>query len=312
MTPLLLITGFLGAGKTTLLADLLPRLAAQGLAPHVILNDFQNALVDAARLRDLTGLVIPVSGSCVCCGSRDELLDALVGVPTEPGHLVLIEANGTADTEELLEMLGADPRARPFGPPRQVVVVDLQRWQRRHWNNEIERRQVRTATHVVYSRDAEVDADRRRAVAADLASCNARLVSTDAGGLALALRNWTATPAASDAPASPRAGTRTPADHARHHVAAWDCPLPVRVERDRLLAFLRDLPAEVVRAKGVAFLADNEAVLFQRVEDAEGISLLQLGDPSGLHPLAIFIGPGLDTRDLAARVRGLDERGAPA
>ena len=47
MTPLILIAGFLGAGKTTLLRALLPRLGARGLRPHVILNDYENADVDA-------------------------------------------------------------------------------------------------------------------------------------------------------------------------------------------------------------------------------------------------------------------------
>ncbi len=47
MTPLVLLVGFLGAGKTTYLRALIPALTAEGLQPHVIINDYQNARVDA-------------------------------------------------------------------------------------------------------------------------------------------------------------------------------------------------------------------------------------------------------------------------
>ncbi len=48
MTPLLLVTGFLGSGKTSLLRRLLPRLNDAGLATHVVLQDFVNAVLDKA------------------------------------------------------------------------------------------------------------------------------------------------------------------------------------------------------------------------------------------------------------------------
>ena len=37
----------------------------------------QCAKVDAELLRGLVASVLPISGSCVCCGSREELLGAL-------------------------------------------------------------------------------------------------------------------------------------------------------------------------------------------------------------------------------------------
>src|SRR5882757_10372319 len=53
MTPLVLLVGFLGSGKTTYLRALLPALQSNGLDPHVVINDYQNAKVDAALLHDL-------------------------------------------------------------------------------------------------------------------------------------------------------------------------------------------------------------------------------------------------------------------
>lgn len=47
MTPLIIIVGFLGSGKTTYLKKLLPLLSNLGIEPHVIINDYENASIDA-------------------------------------------------------------------------------------------------------------------------------------------------------------------------------------------------------------------------------------------------------------------------
>ena len=52
--PLLIISGFLGAGKTTLLRRILAELDARELRSDVILNDFENATIDAATLNKHT------------------------------------------------------------------------------------------------------------------------------------------------------------------------------------------------------------------------------------------------------------------
>ena len=59
MPPLILIVGFLGSGKTTYLRRLLPELRGRGIDPHVIINDYQNARVDAELLRELAVSIVP-------------------------------------------------------------------------------------------------------------------------------------------------------------------------------------------------------------------------------------------------------------
>jgi G3E family GTPase len=100
--PLALLVGFLGAGKTRFLTQLLPELHARGLRPRVILNDFANASIDASRLAELDALVTPLNGECVCCTSLRELMDALLAVQGRPGDVMLIEANGATEADELL------------------------------------------------------------------------------------------------------------------------------------------------------------------------------------------------------------------
>ncbi len=124
MTPLVLTVGFLGSGKTTFLKNLLPRLAALGIEPGVVINDYQNAGVDAAQLRELTGTVEAISGDCVCCGSKDELLETLRKFEHRPGRVVIVDdviTAGTAIREsvEIIRAAGATPAGVALALDRQ-------------------------------------------------------------------------------------------------------------------------------------------------------------------------------------------------
>ena len=57
MIPLVLMAGFLGAGKTRFLTTLIPQLLERGVRVRIVLNDFENAKIDAARLGELDALV---------------------------------------------------------------------------------------------------------------------------------------------------------------------------------------------------------------------------------------------------------------
>ncbi len=173
MTPLVLLVGFLGAGKTTYLRALIPALTAEGLQPHVIINDYQNARVDAELLRELTDTVVSISGSCVCCGSRDELMTSLTAFEPGPGRVVVVETNGTTDAEALVELLSLEPTLGSLTQPIQVSVIDTKRWQKRFWHNSLELEQTRTAGYVWLSRWEDVDSKRREAVGASLSRSKA-------------------------------------------------------------------------------------------------------------------------------------------
>jgi G3E family GTPase len=303
MTPLVVITGFLGAGKTTFLRDLLPLLPARGVTPVVIINDYMNALVDAAQVRDLAKAVLAVSGSCVCCGSRDELMDALATVDLPPNAAVLVEVNGTADPPVLLEFLAADKRAARFQPPVQVTVIDAERWQRRHWNNDIEAEQALTASYLQITRGAKVGAERVAEVEAGLRTRNPHATIVTPVAFADIVADLVRGRANPPSVALPREHL----PHDAHHYAAIELPMPAAIARADLLRFLDALPDEVVRAKGVAFLPDEggNAYLFQKIEGRGTAALMKLGTPEGLRPTVIFIGPRLPEATLRAAVQSL-------
>lgn len=314
--PLVLIAGFLGSGKTSLLQRVLPRLTASGIVPHVVVNDYRNAWVDAQTLEGLARSVHAIHGTCVCCDSRDDLMNTLATLTLPERSAVLLEANGTADTAELIEVLTAEPRLRRFTLPVQVTTVDAKRWQKRMWHNRLEAGQARTASYLMLTRQDQVTETRWATVCADVTAVNTRAEWTSPDHLAeriarlvesadsLPARRFVSRLTLALAPPSP-AGHH----HADHHFASMELALPAVVQRSGLSAFLRELPDVVIRAKGVAVLEGNppQPVLFQKVEGRDEPGLIPLKTSQPLAPAAILIGvscPEETIRALAVRCFG--------
>ncbi len=326
MIPLALLVGFLGAGKTRFLTDLIPTLHARHLRPRVILNDFSNAAIDASRLALLDALVTPLNGECVCCGSLRELMDLLQSTTGAPGDVMLIEANGATETDELLGYLTMDSRLSHFTLPVQVTVVDASRWQRRWFNNTLEAEQTRTATHVMLNWTHKLKADRLTAVETSVRAVNPRATFTTVDAFADTMAAISAD--AQGTPTRPTAGqhdhephrpdrhgeTQThghgsalaPATH-RHPFASASLPLPAQVNREAFVAFVRALPPSIVRAKGLVRFADRPQEMF--VWNRIGGRKQMLLDPSSPHatakPVALFIGVDLPLDALADSISSL-------
>lgn len=318
MTPLVLIVGFLGSGKTTFLKTLIPSLAERGIRPGLLINDYQNAKVDAEQFRDLIEEVRALSGDCVCCGSREQLFEELGRFSHEPGRVMIVETNGTTDSAALIEAIALDPALRQFTDPVQVTLIDGQRWQKRFWHNALEREQAKTASHIVISRADTVAAERLAHVRSSLAACGVAGRETDAVSFAKELVEIAAA-------ASLRAertlcghgcGHEHPhehphehhdhSEHAAHHFASCEFALPDFVEEKAFRALLRALPDEVLRAKGlVRFRAQaDEYYVFQRIE--QDVQFFPVGqNPRLKTPLVLFIGPTLDVSDLEERIASL-------
>ncbi len=319
MTPLILLVGFLGSGKTTCLRRLLRELRSRGIDPHVIINDYQNARVDAELLRDLAESIVPISGSCVCCGSRDELLGTLENFVHSPGRVVVIETNGTTDSEELIELLSLEPSLAPFTLPLQLSVIDGQRWQKRFWHNALELDQAKTANYLYISRWDDIDGKRREKVEESLSHhgihrkrVNPEELAVEIEGICADVRDLPNREASAH-PAGCECGHHHSHEapdsipHPSHHFASLQVELPKPVSKKSLAAFLDGLPREVIRVKGLARLEESpgEYHVFQRVDDG-ATQWLPIGQTTRLsHPVAVLIGPDINPESIHARAAEL-------
>lgn len=316
MIPLVVIAGFLGAGKTRLLTQLVPALATHGVRTRIILNDLENATVDAARLGDLDALVTPLDGECVCCTSLRELLQALYNVPPSANTVLCIEANGATETVELLGHLATDARLAHFTLPLQITVVDGARWGRRWWNNALERAQVATASRLHLNWTERLSAPAREKLERSLHTVNAHAAFVDAAGLAGELAGL-----ARDADADGSRGGRHVAHihtdaHDPAHVhpyASLVLPLPTVVDRARFTATMNALPDSVVRAKGLVRFSDKprEMFVWNRVPGRKGLRFDRAHTHDDAAPTSLFIGAAMPADVIAAQVAALDtDRGA--
>ena len=312
MTPLVLVVGFLGSGKTTFLKNLMPALAVEGLTPALIINDYQNARIDAEQFSDLTTEVKALSGDCVCCGSRDELLEVLRDFRHRSGRVMIVETNGTTDSAQLIESLALDPSLKKFSPPVQLSIIDGKRWQRRFWHNSLEREQARTASHIHISRADSVAPERIEAVLESLRECGARGKRTDPAAFAKDLARISETPAEphghehhEGCGCGHHAHPHDTHGHEAHHFASCEIPLPKILERKAFDALMEDLPEEVLRAKGLVVFDDapGEFFVFQKVGADDETRLFPVGrEPRVKTPLLLLIGPSLSVEALRERV----------
>ena len=310
MIPLVLLAGFLGAGKTRFLTELVPALAAGGTRVRIVLNDFRDARIDASRLAELSALGTPLNGECVCCGSLRELLNVLYQVPSDPGSVMCIEANGATETDELLAHLTADARLRQFTLPLQITVIDATRWQKRWWHNGLERAQVSTATHVHLNWTARVGADRQALVRGALQELNPRadlVTGVEFAGWLNELTQRVAGSTQRDV-SGMAAMPRSDVAHAHAHpFGAASLALPPIVDREAFRRFVHELPDAVVRAKGLVRFTDapEKVYVWNKLPGRKGLRLDHSKPHADAQPTALFIGVGLPVSDLAEQLKTL-------
>lgn len=315
MIPLVLLAGFLGAGKTRFLSELIPQLNNAGIRVRVVLNDFENANIDAERLSAVNALITPLNGECVCCATLPELMETLQAVPPDPESVLLIEANGATDAVELIANLTTDRRVSHFTPPLQVTVVDAGRWQKRWWHNELERSQTSTATHVFLNWTDKLSADKRTAVETSIREITPRAEFTSplnfASTLTALVEKVRDTPLRRTT--LPTATLANGVTHNHHHAhetnpfASIALSLPATIEREAFLEFVRSLPKEVVRAKGLVRFENEPGAMYvwNRLPNRKRIELDRVYPHESAQPNALFIGVAMPTGDLATRISAL-------
>lgn len=299
--PVTVVTGFLGAGKTTLVNRWLEGVARGDVA--VIVNEHGDVGIDGALLAGRVASIVEITGGCVCCATRAELvraLDAIASSPSPPKR-VLVETSGAASPAGVVRAVAAGGPRGAYALDGVVTVVDATRLDVLA-AHDLAIEQIGYADVVVLSRADACDAEARAAAAAAVAAQNgAALVVTAARGVTATSLEALLAAGRADLPAE-RAVAAPPASHAYESVSL---ALEGAVDGDRFADFMETelarFAGRLLRTKGILSVDGvPERMIVQGVADRVEITFGEPWGDGARTSRLVIVGFGLD-RDALAR-----------
>lgn len=299
--PITVLSGFLGSGKTTLLNQMLK--ADHGLRIAVMINDFGEVNIDKDLVVGQTGDVVELSGGCLCCTIRGDLLEsarALLSSGREFDYLI-VETSGLAEPSAVAQTFLAPELEESFRLDAVVTVVDsanIETWLEHH---ETAAEQIRCADLLVANKLDLVtpeDVDRIKIRLAEI-NVDARVLPSINGNVPARLLL--------DVDAHKPIATAEHRHHDRHvdpgAVLSVSFAADIELNYDSFDQFLQGLPDGVFRAKGtVAVHGLSRRVIFHRVGSR---NVLDQGAPwsnPSRFCRAVFLGQDFDGNRLLARL----------
>ncbi|WP_405414568.1 GTP-binding protein [Maribacter sp. Asnod1-A12] len=294
MEAIITVVGFLGSGKTTLLKYLINSYFDKGWSPFVILNDYENAYLDAQQLTNKLDVksIKALSGSCICCSGIMELRNTVNRIPKRENGITLIEANGTSDACSLMEFLGVGLHDR-FLPPVQISVVDVKNWQNRREHNELESNQIQVSSLLVLTHLEHTTKDRQTLVIKALKALNptAKIITIDDLDVSLLPLLL------------PTNNTATKFDHQKAHWSSCSVDLPDLPSNICIESICKQLPNSILRVKGCAKIeGEDKYTYFERTPDGKVFIRPFNGIPT-IGSKLLTIGPGSEPTILEEAIK---------
>ncbi len=244
--PVIVVAGFLGAGKTTLLNHVLKN--ALGARIAVIVNDFGSVNIDALLITARTDQKLELTNGCVCCSATgDELDEALGSALLSDPDVIIIEASGLAEPEDIARLILLHPDKR-IGYGGLVYIVDALNFEVTLKKHERLMQHIRQADLLVLTKSEQLTSRESGRIFNDIsAATDAPIVPIENGEIAPGLLF--------DIPARQAVQPLLlqqdhPHTHLHDHYGSllFETSQPINYEKFR--QFMRALPEGVYRVKG--------------------------------------------------------------
>jgi len=297
--PVTILSGFLGSGKTTLLNHILK--ADHGLRIAVMINDFGDVNIDKDLIAGQTGDVVELSGGCLCCTIRGDLLEAARNLLTSDRKFdyVIVETSGLAEPFAVAHTFLVPELEESFRLDAVVTVVDSANIEPCLRSNATPAEQIRCADLLVMNKLDLVtpdDVDRIRALLAKI-NGDARVLPSINGDVPAELLLDI------DAHKLATVAAHHHQEHVDHgEVLSVSFAADIELDYDRFDQFLQGLPDGVFRAKGtVAVHGISRRVIFHRVGGRNVLDQGAVWGEQSRSCRAVFLGQDFDRNRLLAQ-----------
>jgi G3E family GTPase len=328
MIPVYVLTGFLGSGKTTLLNRILEAARNKDLKPAILLNEVGDVNVEG----ELIGSHIPMAevlGGCICCTSRGDLGLELVQLAQEfQPDVIWIESTGVAQPLEIIDGVTEASLYAKLELKNVVTVVDG-----RHLLDRLRigsgktfklmKEQIRAANIVVLNKVDLLREDDLLELREALTDWNphARMILTTRSELDPALLYAEHERLAYMDPQHGEHVNHVHSDdehcdhchglghhhvHAPHdHVNVVTYYFKGSVDSIIFENFLKQLPDEIYRAKGIVTFQDTASLFLFQYAYKE-IDFLRITPQKSVNNVAVFIGEGFSQLELISQLERLE------
>jgi len=328
--PVTILTGFLGSGKTTLLNNLLH--ADHGLRLALMINDFGDVNIDKDLVVDSDESMIELSGGCMCCTVREDLLTSaqeLLNSGKEFDNLI-IETSGLADPGSVAQTFLTPGMEEHFRLDAVITVVDGANVETWIEENEIAVNQIGCADLLIVNKLDLMEPDDMDRVKIKVREINAAAETIGAincdvpSELLLDIEMHISDrplPTVHNENHYHEAGGGEHCDtdhdhdhdHGHHHndgVVTATIDLPIELEYGMLDEFVRTLPDNIYRAKGIlAVRGFNRRVIFHRVGHRNVLDQGEYWGDEEKGVKAMFLGRDFDSDLLINQLRNCAQPG---
>ena len=306
-----LLFGFLGSGKTTLARNLL-KANPRGQKMAVIVNEFGDVGIDGSilegREEGQSIDMVELTSGCLCCSLKGSLLSAVEELRRKSNvDLVVIEATGVAEPEEMIETFSDPSFSESYNMGPMVTVVDTHKFIKiREMLGPFYEAQVRNADILILNKIDLAKADDLEALRQEIKFMNpaADILFTercdiDPDQFLFGDESRVMTAALSKNAVTYEREHKHDHEHDHRHAPAQSFVLDARsgASREAFEEFFNTLPDTIWRAKGYTQL-DGKPVLVQFTMGQ--LEIVDAEQRDSYH--MVFIGPDMNQMEISDAV----------
>lgn len=323
--PVYILSGFLGSGKTTLLHRLLDDWKEQNLLPAVVMNELGEVNFDG-MLVDRSVPMAELLAGCICCSASADLsMELTTLVKRDAPDVIVIEATGAANPLDIIDNVTETSLYTKVELKGLITVVDAAHLlglyrEQKGATYRLMQEQIRSASVLILNKQDRVTPEEAEEVQVLVRKWNAFAEIIPAVRCDVEIKKlmkaMEEVPVTGQHEADADSGdTESQGEqHASHdHVMAYTHYFEQPVNSEAFEAFIKELPNDVYRAKGVLSFSDTSGrFLFQYAY--RETDFLKINPQGEVADVAVFIGEHFSAGELRRKLLRLEGRlpGRPA